>query len=242
LYTKREEIDPKKVESIRMVQEPACKCDVQKLLGKINYLRRFIANLVGKVDSILPLIRLKHESEFVWGDEQRRAFERIKAYLTSPPVLQAPRADKDCRLYITTQNHVMGAVLTQENKGKEFAVAYLSRKLFEAEGRYTFFEKLCLSLYYACTKLHRYLLTRSCIVVCQHNVIKCMLQKPISSGKLGKWAYALVEYDLGYESLKAMKGQVVADFIIDHGVELEDDMCLNDAKTWTLFFDGSVYS
>jgi hypothetical protein len=69
-----------------------------------------------------------------------------------------------------------------------------------------------------------------------------MLQKPISSGKLGKWAYALVEYDLGYESLKAMKGQVVADFIIDHGVELEDDMCLNDAKTWTLFFDGSVYS
>jgi hypothetical protein len=32
------ELDPKKVESIGSVQEPVCKCDVQKLLGKINYL------------------------------------------------------------------------------------------------------------------------------------------------------------------------------------------------------------
>ena len=33
------EIDPKKVEEIRKLEEPTCKRDVQKLLGKINYLR-----------------------------------------------------------------------------------------------------------------------------------------------------------------------------------------------------------
>jgi hypothetical protein len=33
---------------------------------------------------------------------------------------------------------------------------------------------------------------------------------------VGKWAYSLVEYDLIHEPLCAMKGQVVADFIIDH--------------------------
>ena len=33
------EIDPKKVEAIRNLEEPTCKRDVQKLLGKINYLR-----------------------------------------------------------------------------------------------------------------------------------------------------------------------------------------------------------
>jgi hypothetical protein len=43
------EIDPKKVESIKKFAEPTCKRDVQKLLGKINYLRRFIANFAGKV-------------------------------------------------------------------------------------------------------------------------------------------------------------------------------------------------
>jgi hypothetical protein len=58
------EVDPKKVESIKRVGEPTCKRDVQKLLGKINYLCRFIANLVGNVDSFLPLVQLKHENRF----------------------------------------------------------------------------------------------------------------------------------------------------------------------------------
>jgi hypothetical protein len=51
----------------------------------------------------------------------------------------------------------------------------------------------------------------SCIVACQYNVIKHMLLKPIVSGRIGKWAYALVEYDLAYELFRSMKGQVVAD-------------------------------
>jgi hypothetical protein len=34
------------------------------LLGKINYLRRFIANLAGKIESSLPLVRLKREEDF----------------------------------------------------------------------------------------------------------------------------------------------------------------------------------
>jgi hypothetical protein len=41
------QIDPKKIESIRKIGEPVCKKDVQKLLGKINYLHHFISNLAG---------------------------------------------------------------------------------------------------------------------------------------------------------------------------------------------------
>jgi hypothetical protein len=52
------QVDPKKVEAVKKLEEPTCKKDVQKLLGKINYLRRFIANLAGKIDSFLPLVRL----------------------------------------------------------------------------------------------------------------------------------------------------------------------------------------
>jgi hypothetical protein len=61
------QIDPKKIESISKIGEPVCKKDVQKLLGKINYLRCFISNLVGRVESLLPLVRLKHEEDFIWG-------------------------------------------------------------------------------------------------------------------------------------------------------------------------------
>ena len=51
-----------------------------------------------------------------------------------------------------------------------------------------------------------------------------MLQKPILSGRIGKGAYALVEYDLAYESLRAIKGQIVADFIVEHQIKDEHDL------------------
>jgi hypothetical protein len=55
---------------------------------------------------------LKHECGFVWGEDQRKVLEKIKTYMASPPVLQAPRAGEDCRLYIAAQSQVSGAVLT----------------------------------------------------------------------------------------------------------------------------------
>jgi hypothetical protein len=54
-----------------------------------------------------------------------------------------------------------------------------------------------------------------------------MLQQPILSGKIGKWAYALIEYDLSYEPLKSMKGQVIADFIVEHSIDQNSDESCN---------------
>jgi hypothetical protein len=194
------QIDPKKIEFIRKIREPVCKKDVQKLLSKINYLRHFISNLAGRVESLLPLVWLKHE-EFIWGAEQREAFEKIKEYLMSPPMLRALKTGNPFKMYIVLQEYVIGAVLLQEEDGKEFLVAYVSRRLLDAETRYVFVEKLCLSLYYACSKFRHHILSSSCIVACQYDVIKHMLLKPILSGRMGKWAYALVKYDLTYEPL-----------------------------------------
>lgn len=156
-------------------------------------------------------------------------------------MLRAPKAGIPFRLYIAAEEGVIGAVLTQEVEGKEYIVTYLSRRLLGAETRYVFIEKLCLSLYYACTKLRHYLLSSTCVVACQTDVIKYMLQKPILSGRIGKWAYALVEYDLAYESLKSMKGQIVVDFIVDH--RINDDMkrvSYSSVCPWKLYFDGSA--
>ncbi len=61
------EIDPKKIEAIQKVQAPTCKKDMQKFLGKVNYLRQFIVNLLGKVDAFTPILRLKDDDDFTWG-------------------------------------------------------------------------------------------------------------------------------------------------------------------------------
>jgi hypothetical protein len=83
---------------------------------------------------------------------------------------------------------------------------YLSRRSVDAETRYTFIEKLCLCLFYVYTKCRCYFLSSHCIVSGQTDVIKYMLQNMIMSDRIGKWAYALIEYDLAYEPLKSMKG------------------------------------
>jgi hypothetical protein len=121
-------------------------------------------------------------------------------------------------------------------------MAYVSRRLLDAGTWYVFVEKLCLSLYYACSKFRHYILSSYCIVACQYDVIKHMLLKPILSGRMGKWAYALVEYDLAYEPLRSMKGQVVADFIVDHTTDVDHSVNFVQLKLWGLYFDGSVCS
>jgi hypothetical protein len=54
-----------------------------------------------------------------------------------------------------------------------------------------------------------------------------MLQQPILSGRIRKWASALIEYNLAYEPLKSMKGQVVADFIVEHSIDQNSNESCN---------------
>jgi hypothetical protein len=69
-----------------------------------------------------------------------------------------------------------------------------------------------------------------------------MLQKPILSGRVGKWAYALVEYDLRGEPIRSMKGQIVADFIVQHMIDKQLDLDVGyvNFTPWKLHFDGSA--
>jgi hypothetical protein len=142
----------------------------------------------------------------LWGDEQQKAFNRIKGYLMSPPVLRAPESGEEFRLYIAATERVIGTALTQEHAGKEFVIAYMIRRMLDDETRYVHIEKLCLALYYACLKFRHYILSSSCTVVGQHDVVRHMMQEPILSGRDGKWDYSLVKFDLTYEPLRAVKG------------------------------------
>ena len=92
-----------------------------------------------------------------------------------------------------------------------------------------------MSLYHACTKLRHYLLSAACLVICKTDIVKHILSAPILRGRLGKWAYALIEFDLRHESAKAVKGQVIADFITAHRV-----VNYVTPAPWKLFFDGST--
>ena len=52
---------------MKNIEAPTCKKNLQKFLGKVNFLRRFISNLSGKIDAFTPIFQLKNEVEFTWG-------------------------------------------------------------------------------------------------------------------------------------------------------------------------------
>jgi ribonuclease HI len=182
------------------------------------------------------LLKLNADQEFVWGDEQQLALDEINKYLTNPLVLVPPQHGKPFRLYLSTDDTVIGSALIQKFEGKERVICYLSRRLVDAETRYSTIKKLYLCLYFSCIKLMHYLLSAECTVICKDDVVKYMLSMPILSGRIGKWILALLEFDLRYESAKAVKGQVMANFVTQH-CNTVDSL---EVAPWTLFFDGST--
>ena len=161
---------------------------------------------------------------------------KLKKYLTNLSVLVPPQHGKPFRLYLSTKDTIIGSAFIQEFEGKERVIYYLSRRLVNAETRYSSIEKLCLCLYFYCIKLRHYLLLAECCVVCKDDMVKYMMSMSILSGRIGKWNLALSEFDLRYELAKAVKGQVMADFVTQH-CNTVDSL---EVAPWTLFFDGST--
>ena len=115
------EIGQKSMKAIDEAVPPTNKTKLQYLLGKINFIRRFISNMSERILPFSPLLKLKNDQEFKWGDIQQKAFEEIKEYMKCPPVLVPLQHGKPFKLYIyiLADNQTIGSALMQEFKGKE---------------------------------------------------------------------------------------------------------------------------
>jgi hypothetical protein len=194
---------------------PTTKRELQPLIGKINFIRKFISNLSRWIEPFMDLVKIKANEEFRWGAKQQRAFEEIKEYLAIPPVLVPPQQDSLFYIYLLVGDTSIASVVVQAYDGKEKVVFYLSRRMLDMETRYHKIEKLCLNLFFTCTKLWHILLFAEIIVICKSDVIKHMLSVPVLKGRLGKWMFALSEFDIRYQPVKAVKGQALVDLIAE---------------------------
>ncbi|GKU86485.1 hypothetical protein SLEP1_g1001 [Rubroshorea leprosula] len=82
------EVDKNKARAVIEAKPPQNK-ELQRFLGQVNFLRRFISNLTGKTRVFSPLLKLKSEADFKWEEHHQFAFDMIKQYLSRPPVLKA---------------------------------------------------------------------------------------------------------------------------------------------------------
>jgi hypothetical protein len=83
--------DPNNVTAIREFPLPKTVRDVRAFLGLSGYDRNFIRKYAALSRTLTQLA--KKEEKFIWTDSQQRAFDNLKAALTSESMLAHPRFD-----------------------------------------------------------------------------------------------------------------------------------------------------
>ncbi|CAC5383949.1 unnamed protein product [Mytilus coruscus] len=217
--------DQEKIRAIKEMPAPTDKKGVQRLLGTINYLAKFVPNMSAVTEPIRKL--LKEEHEFIWTHEQQQAFEKLKDIITKNPVLSFYDVSKPVTVSCDASQCGLGAMLIQDNK----PVAYASRSLTDAESRYANIERELLGVLFGLERFNDYTYGKHINVESDHKPLEMIVRKSLGCAppRLQRMLLRLQKYDF---SLKYIPGKdlVVPDMLsrapikINTNNEVENDI------------------
>ena len=124
-------------------------------------LNRFVSR---ETDKCLPFFR-KLKKSFEWMDKCQQAFEELKAYLSTPPLLSPSQPGEELFLYLAVSPAAFSAALIREEEKVQKPVYYASRVLRRAEERFPPMEKLAFALVTATCKLKPYFQAHTVVVL-----------------------------------------------------------------------------
>ncbi|RVW84686.1 Retrovirus-related Pol polyprotein from transposon 17.6 [Vitis vinifera] len=243
------EVDPDKIRAILDMPAPRTEREVRGFLGRLQYISRFIARLT---DICEPIFRLLRKSQpTVWDDQCQRAFEKIREYLLSPPVLAPPTPGRPLLLYLSVSDVALGCMLAQlDDSGKDRAIYYLSKRMLDYEMRYVMIERYCLALVWATRRLRHYMTEYSVHLISRLDPLRYLFDRPALVGRLMRWLVLLTEFDIHYVTQKSIRWSIVADHLaslpvsdaraIDDDFPDEDVAAVTSLSGWRMYFDGAT--
>jgi hypothetical protein len=152
-------MDPEKAKDIVNWPHPTNQKEVQQFLGLWNFYRRFIPNYAGIVAPITDLLRGDGKN-FNFGESQQVAFLKITILFTSgkTPIMRHFDQDRPAMIEMDALDFAIGARFSQKfEDGKVHPVAFLSRKMSNAEFNYDVFNKEMLAIVDTVVKWRHYL-------------------------------------------------------------------------------------
>ena len=227
------EANPGKVQAIINMASPKTVKEVQKLIGSIAALNRFVSRVMEKC---LPFFKTLKRT-FAWTDECEAAFQELKRYLSNPPLLSLSKEGESLQLYLAVSATAVSAALIREEGKKQLPVYYISQAFQRAEFGYPRIEKIAFTLIMASRKLRQYFQASPILVMTDQPIRKSM-NKLEAARRMVQWAIELSQFDIEYHPRMAIKAQALADFIAEF--TLTDEKNPNhEAEQWTIHTDGS---
>ena len=182
----------------------------QGLTGRIAAFNQFVFRSTNKC---LPFFKVLMKA-FEWTEECQQAFEELKVYLATPPLLSPSKQVEELYLYLAVSPTAVNSAVLREENGQQLPVYYTSRAFKGAEERYPPMEKLAFALITVARKLQPYFQAHTIVLLTNHPLRKAM-NKPNTTGLLIQWSIELSEFDIDYRSRTAIKAQALADFIAE---------------------------
>ncbi|XP_046592854.1 uncharacterized protein K02A2.6-like [Neodiprion lecontei] len=184
-------IDADRIQAVTEMKKPTDTKGVERLLGMITYVAKFIPNLSDVTAPLRELI--KKGVEFHWVEEHEVAFKKIKERLTSNPVLQYYDTNADCKLSVDASGTGVGAVLLQNN----LPIAYASKAFTTCQKAWAQIEKEMYVIVYGCERFRQYIIGKPIFVDSDHKPLVPISKKPIADipVRLQKIRLRLQPYD-----------------------------------------------
>nr|GEV29161.1 reverse transcriptase domain-containing protein [Tanacetum cinerariifolium] len=224
---------PKHISEHRLNVRKGCSPVRQKKRGQATDRNQAIQEEVGK----LMEARIMRETT-----KAEEAFKQMKQLIVELPKLMAPMEKEELIVYLAATKETVSAVLIMKREDKQMPIYFVSRELRGPKLNYTSMEKLVLALVHASKCLKRYFQAHPIIVITDQP-IQQILSRPKVAGRLQKWSIELGEYAIHYRPRVSVKGQILADFIIERPEEDSPDTPMEEeeklSKSWILFTDGS---
>ena len=165
--------DPSKVQAIKDMPIPQDRKDLQRALGMVTYMARFVPNLSARTAVLRALLR--KDVSWQWHPEHDKAWEDVKQILSNHPVLQYYDETTPLKVSTDASKDGIGSALLQEVDGHWMPVAYASRAMTESERSYAQIEKEMLGVVYGCERFHCYTYGRTFTVETDHKPLIVIL-------------------------------------------------------------------
>ena len=140
-----------KIRAILEIPEPKNKKELQRFMGTVNYLGKFIPNLSGINQPLRQL--LEKDVAWHWEDAQKESFKELKKVITTAPVLKYYDENEDVVLSVDSSKDALGACILHNGH----PIAYASRSLNKSEQNYAQIEKAMAAIVFGATKFHEYI-------------------------------------------------------------------------------------
>ena len=191
------QVDPEKIAAVKQFPVPAIQTHVKSFLGLCSYYRRYVKNFA---DIARPLHKASETTTpFKWTPEAQDAFDKLKACLTTTPILAFPSMKEPFILYTDASLSAMGAVLAQVQDGKERAICYASKALSRSQMNYSATKRELLAVVHFTRHFKHYLLGRKFILRTDHSALRWLHNFKDPDGLVARWLEKLAQFDYEVE-------------------------------------------